>query len=585
MNIFEMLYPRFYFDKSKPIRLFEAFAGVGCQAMALKRITDNTELVGISEIDKYAIQSYTAIHGEVNNYGDITKMEMIPERDIFTWSFPCTDLSKAGKQKGLTNTRSGLVYEVLRLLKSTDKKPKVLIMENVIDLVQVKFVKPFNEIQAELEQLGYTNYNEVLNAKDFGIPQNRERVFMVSILGDELSEHYSYDFPLRQELKLRLKDLLEDEVDEKYYLSKKALKTLTAPNTGKYQRAKAFEFNIKKTIEQGIIGSITAGDRSSALDSYYAEPQLIQVAQLDGFVAQKYRNFYDKNGYIPNAFNPYNESEIIDITPTLTSQSGSTTSSASILIKEATEKGYAEAQDGDGVYINRPHQKRGVVQKGMIQTIKTSGDDVGVVVKDKQNLKEQMCEQLISDGKVQENDVIRHSYTKSRMRGEMKDIQENNISPTLDTRADCLGVVVAAEIRTDEGIRTFDDNNMGALRTTGSCDDKVVIELSSKNKRLKSVVENNDFNKDDTKNIDIFNQKVSDISQTLTLPNHNSQAVYNNLRIRKLTPIECWRLMGISDEDFNKAKASGVSNSQLYKQAGNGIVVNVFEAILRELIK
>ena len=120
MNIFELLYPRFYFDKSKPIRIFEAFSGVGCQAMALKRITDNYELVGFSEIDVHAIKSYQAIHGEVKNYGDITMMGEIPPCDIFTWSFPCTDLSKAGKQKGLSGgTRSGLVYEVLRLLRDT----------------------------------------------------------------------------------------------------------------------------------------------------------------------------------------------------------------------------------------------------------------------------------------------------------------------------------------------------------------------------------------------------------------------------------------------------------------------------------
>lgn len=120
MNIFELIYPRFYFDKTKPIRLFEAFSGVGCQAMALKRITDNYELVGFSEIDVHAIKSYQAIHGEVKNYGDIRLMGSIPPCDIFTWSFPCTDLSKAGKQKGLSGgTRSGLVYEVLRLLRDT----------------------------------------------------------------------------------------------------------------------------------------------------------------------------------------------------------------------------------------------------------------------------------------------------------------------------------------------------------------------------------------------------------------------------------------------------------------------------------
>ena len=390
--------------------MFEAFSGVGCQAMALKRITDNYELVGFSEIDVHAIKSYTAIHGEVKNYGDITMMATIPECDIFTWSFPCTDLSKAGKQKGLSDgTRSGLVYEVLRLLHHTERKPKVLIMENVVDLVQVKFVDAFNAIQKELEELGYTNYNEVLNAKDFEIPQNRERVFMVSILGDEVNPHYSYDFPIKRPLKIRLKDVLEENVDEKYYLSQQNLATLTTYNTGTYERAKAFRFNIEKTINSGIIGAVPAAHRTGPIDPYWAEE-------------------------------------------------------ATILIKEATTKGYAEATDGDGVYINRPHQKRGVVQKGMTPTIKTSGNDIGVVILD-------------------------HT--------------------------------------------THDENN----------DDCKVVEVDGK-------------------------------------------AYYRALnkwyRIRKLTPLECWRLMGISDEDYWKAKNAGVSNSQLYKQAGNGIVVNVFEAILRE---
>ncbi len=114
------------------------------------------------------------------------------------------------------DTRSGLVYEVLRLVRDTKDKPKVLIMENVPDLIQVNFARQFGEIQLELENLGYMNYVETLNAKDFGIAQNRERVFMVSVLGS-----YSYSYPPYQKLEKRLKDYLEDEVDEKYYLSDK----------------------------------------------------------------------------------------------------------------------------------------------------------------------------------------------------------------------------------------------------------------------------------------------------------------------------------------------------------------------------
>lgn len=207
--------------------MFEAFSGIGCQKMALERVTYNFEIVGVSEIDKYALKSYKAMHGYCNNFGSITdiKGSQLPQIDIFTYSFPCTDLSKAGQQKGLINTRSGLVYEVLRLLhelKNLDRLPTVLVMENVIDLVQVKFTRQFNKIQKELEELGYMNYTEVLNARDYGVAQNRERVFTVSILGK-----YNYSFPQPIPLKTRLKDYLEKEVEDKYFLSDKLYKCFT----------------------------------------------------------------------------------------------------------------------------------------------------------------------------------------------------------------------------------------------------------------------------------------------------------------------------------------------------------------------
>ena len=216
MNIFEILNEK-YTLPAKP-KLFEAFAGIGCQRLAFNRLGIEVEMVGISEIDKYALQSYMAIHGDTKNFGSICDIQSLPEVDVFTWSFPCTDLSKAGKQKGLTNTRSGLVYEVLRILHNTEHKPKVLIMENVVDLVQTKFIREFQSIQHELELMGYTNYTETMNAKDYGVAQNRDRVFMVSILGE-----YYYEFPKPFPLEKRLKDYLEESVDEKYYLSEKAI--------------------------------------------------------------------------------------------------------------------------------------------------------------------------------------------------------------------------------------------------------------------------------------------------------------------------------------------------------------------------
>ena len=198
------------------IKVFEAFAGYGSQSIALRNIGVPHEVVAISEIDKYALQAYEAIHGKVLNLGDISKIKVedIPQHDLFTYSFPCQDLSVAGKQAGLIKgqTRSGLLYECEKIIEHC--RPKYLLMENVKNLVGKKFRPQFYEWLRYLKDLGYTNYAQVLNAKDYGVPQNRERVFVVSILG----EHKPYKFPRPIPLDKCIADILEDEVEKKYYI-------------------------------------------------------------------------------------------------------------------------------------------------------------------------------------------------------------------------------------------------------------------------------------------------------------------------------------------------------------------------------
>lgn len=207
------------------IKIFEAFAGYGSQSIALRNIGVDYEVAGISEIDKYAIQAYEAIHGKVNNLGDISKIDVtdIPSHDLFTYSFPCQDISAAGKTRGIIRgqTRSGLLYECEKIIEHC--RPKYLLLENVKNLVSKKFEVQFIQWLKYLNTLGYTNYWKVLNAKDYGVPQNRERVFVVSILG----EHKPYKFPKAIKLTTHIKDILEDEVDEKYYLSQKWQDTFT----------------------------------------------------------------------------------------------------------------------------------------------------------------------------------------------------------------------------------------------------------------------------------------------------------------------------------------------------------------------
>ena len=215
------------------VRLIELFAGVGSQAMAMKRLGVDFEHYRVVEFDKYPVASYNAIHGTNFEPMDITKIRGVDlgivdvERFTYllTYSFPCQDLSVAGKGRGMTKgsgTRSGLLWEVERLLNEVENLPQILLMENVPQVHGKKNIDDFQDWIDFLESKGYTNFWQDLNAKNYGVAQNRNRTFMVSILG-----HAKYTFPEPIELNKVMKDYLEDEVDEKYYVnSPKALELI-----------------------------------------------------------------------------------------------------------------------------------------------------------------------------------------------------------------------------------------------------------------------------------------------------------------------------------------------------------------------
>lgn len=215
------------------MKLLSLFSGIGAPEAALKRMGVDYELVGYSEIDRFASKSYCAVHGvdEEKNLGDITKIDetkLPKDIDLITYGFPCQDISAAGKQKGMFNedgskTRSGLFFDALRIIETA--QPKVAIAENVKALTQKKFKDQFALVLNSLEDAGYTNYWKVLNSTEFGIPQNRERIFIVSIRKD--IDNGSFTFPEGFELEKRLKDVLEDHVPARFYLSDVAIKGFT----------------------------------------------------------------------------------------------------------------------------------------------------------------------------------------------------------------------------------------------------------------------------------------------------------------------------------------------------------------------
>ena len=216
------------YNKDNPLRCFFAFEGYNSQGLALKRLKQNFPgfdwvCVGRSEIDRNAIAAANALFPEAKdkNFGSITDIDwsQVPDFDLFTYSFPCTDISSAGLQAGFdegSGTRSSLLWECKRAI--VEKQPKYLLMENVKALTQKKFLPLFNKWLNLLTSYGYTNYWRVLNAADFGIPQNRERVFAVSIHG----EHKPFAFPNGRPLEMTVEDILEDasDVPESYYFPK-----------------------------------------------------------------------------------------------------------------------------------------------------------------------------------------------------------------------------------------------------------------------------------------------------------------------------------------------------------------------------
>lgn len=231
------------YTRENPLRCFYAFAGYNSQKMALQRLADNFPgfhhvCVGWSEIDKNAILANNAVFPEDTdkNFGDITKIDWakVPDFDLFTMSSPCQDFSLSGKMRGGeegSGTRSSLLWECTKAIEI--KRPRFILFENVKGLVTKKFIDGFRKWQERLDSLGYSNFAQILNAKDYGVPQNRERIFMISILRTEDEPQPSYFFPKKIKLEKRIKDILEPTVDESFYLSDKALEYFCRVNNDK----------------------------------------------------------------------------------------------------------------------------------------------------------------------------------------------------------------------------------------------------------------------------------------------------------------------------------------------------------------
>ena len=473
------------------MKFIDLFSGIGGFRSGLEK--NGHKAIAYSEVDKYAKQSYTSIYetSEELDLGDITKVsneqwqDLKGKANIIVGGSPCQSFSLAGKRRGFEDTRGTLFFHYVNAVKEV--QPEFFIFENVKGMISHDKGETIKTVLSSFNEIGYDIDFDVFNSKYYGVPQNRERIYIVgkrkdlginesreSVKGkkklDQLKnwaiENINYVKLLpennNENVEKRLVDVLEDEVDEKYYLSEEKTKKLT----------------LDQNIGETLAAPVLAPDRINK--------------------SQNGRRF--KNDGEPMF--------------TLTTQDRH-----GIAIREATKQGYAVAEQGDSVNVSYPTSKtrRGRVGKQVAQTLQAGEVNQGVVINSK------ICRRC--NGKLEPSDLEDYEYV-------------------------CF--------ECDENFYEFETKD----------EVKAIIGSTQKNAYVGN----------------------GSISPSLTSAmgqggGHVPMPVYSNLRIRKLTPLECWRLQGFTDEQFYKAKDSGVSNSQLYKQAGNAVTVNVVDAITKELFK
>ena len=451
----------------------------------------------------------------------------------------CQDISIAGKEKGFkkgSGTRSGLLWECEKIIK--EKRPKYLLMENVKALTFKKNIKGYKMWLDVLENYGYTNYWDILNSKDYEVPQNRERVFCVSILNPERD----YEFPEKIKLDKRIKDILEDNIDEKFFISKEKSDELL-------EQLKDRDYVIEDTDKINQIAQYPTPTRKNSsryrvYDKEYISPTIMtnQGGGLQPHVVEKVIGSTQKNAAITDG----------QYSPTLTSAMGEGGGHVPMLVLNEGAKVINPLKDKTDYGWN--FEQNVYTEESVTRTLKAGGGSGNIP-------------------KVIQTPVIAASRGRDKDNPSLRGGNPKNIRQRLEPNEDYVSNTLTTCLKDNYLI---DNYKLEAKEEFGRMGQQAI-----------DVVNNNE----NIKNYDIispYNKTISNnegISPTITTrPEGLKTAIlpYVDFRIRKLTPLECWRLMGIDDDNFYKAKEYN-SNSQLYKQAGNAIVVNVLYHIFNNL--
>ena len=641
------------------LRVFTSFSGYDSQCLALRRLDIPFELVGWSEIDKYAIQAHDVLFPEAKdrNYGDISKIDwaQVPHFDLFTYSFPCTDLSCAGQQKGLakgSGTRSSLLWECEKAIRA--KKPKYLLMENVSALISQKFLPYYEEWRRLLVSLGYESWSKVLNATDYGVPQNRERIFMVSILGGG-----SFYFPEPMPLDRCLGDVLEDEVDERYFLSEKALDGFHRRNTIYEEKGNGFRF--KPLTSSNISPTLKASAGYSRMDDIYVKRPLCLNSKVNGKQPSLTGRVYSAaaaatavtTGFHPAVLTPrrnaYGKTIRKDYESGIVKEKRGNMTDL-VPREDGLSNTITTVQKDNSLYI--PRMCIGSAQKNAYKgnvkepspTITAAcgmggGQTPMVILQrgrgfNKGGVKE-ICP-TISTSSWQHNNMVATSMNKNknyiyeqrrvleksdkRNSGEILSILRKEIGEkALPIQIRRLWGVFKKEILQfrlyEESVYHKSKNESEICSGTSHSKGTGLFERTE-NESLRNLRFNEEYRcaSQRWKLSEQFIRELNDCLQELPHDATSSkiylrylrrackrpwilqQALYTmeeiwesfngsgqDFRIRKLTVREVFRLMDMDDSDIDKLMAAGISNTQLYKMAGNSIVVNVLYHIFRKM--
>lgn len=543
------------------MKFIDICSGIGGFRSALEK--HGHECMAFAEIDKFAKQSYKAIYDTENEeeLDDITSVTDEHFRlyrgqvDIITGGFPCQAFSIAGNRRGFEDTRGTIFFHIARAIKEI--QPSYVLLENVKGLLSHDKGRTYGTIVQALDELGYFIEWGLFNSKYWGVPQNRERVYILVTRKDVWKEPKLFNLVKQQtSVDTRLVDILEKDVDESYYLSEEKTRKLTL-NEDLSGRLNHYDYRDVDSVHSvnrvsPTLNTMQGGNRQPKVAVPVLTPDRVNKRQNG-------RRFKEDN----------------DPMFTLTSQDRH-----GIAIREATKKGYTEAMEGDSVNTSFPNSKtrRGRVGKQVAQTLQAGEVNQGVVVDKGHNFYAK--DNILYDERQYVNLPDQFEPDYIYVEPVIKVIDKEHI------------ILINSD---DEQYEILKIKNDYYLSLGVSHNLKDVIQYVPKEqygrlgKQASETMNENIDLIEEGMTINSYNKTLNStgISPTVTTrPEGFKTAILpitNNLRIRKLTPLECWRLQGFTDEQFYKAKNSGVSKSQLYKQAGNAVTINVVDAIVGEL--